>query len=172
MASLALLAPACKGRSGHSAKKTPRELVAALRKAARAGDFKAVYGLLDESSRWSVMSIFQAQQRARALVRKHYPAERQAAELRRTHLVATAADPEAYFAAYGRERRLLERLRDLPAAVAAAVDAGSASSPAWLCKEREGWVYCGLRGELEQLKLRAVRDLETLREGLDLQRGG
>lgn len=151
---------------------TPSEAFAALRQAARAGRARQVFELLDQPTRWSVMSSWRAQREIHQLVRAHYPKGRQARELRRTRHAAAAADAPAFFAAICEAQRLLEPLARLTKIDAvegsgSAVTLISGQLRLAFCRHEKRWGYCGLREKFDQLKLSAARDLDTVRESVE-----
>ncbi|MBK6847567.1 MAG: hypothetical protein IPG96_08550 [Proteobacteria bacterium] len=152
------------------------EVFVALGEAARRGDTKTVFDLLDQQSQWSLMSAFRAQQQQRDNVLAYYPPARQAGELQRTQLLVGVKDVAGYWAAYCRSSGTLGRLARLGAAPGAdpkgeRVAWRSGGEDVALCREGARWTYCGLREALEQLKLKATRDLETVREGVESYKG-
>jgi len=152
--------PGCSGRGAQSAApKSPEQAAAELQRLARAGDAGGVYELLDQDSRWSLMSIHKDQHAICALVRASYPKERQARELERCRLADRARDAKAMFAAYARQEALLAKL------------AGQAPPRAELCQDGAGWRYCGLRAELERLKVKTARDAASIRENAEAFKG-
>jgi hypothetical protein len=154
---LALGVLACRGKPPDPPP-SPEAAWRQLSVAARAGSAERVWTLLDTESRWSLMSIFKDQQRICALVRAHYPKERQGRELERCRLSDGARDAQALFAAWAREQHALEAVAKLP------VDGGARAE---LCREGSGWLYCGLRATLAELKLKTARDAAAIQENAE-----
>lgn len=175
LAVAALLAALAGCRAPSRAPVSPEAALHALADAARAGDLARLYGLLDTPSRWSLMSAYKDQLKLCSLVRAHYPKERQRHELERCRLADGARDVESLFAAWAAERRVVAALAKLPADGKPSVAGERATLPGApavvLCREGEGWLYCGLRDELEQLKLKAARDVATIQENVEAYRG-
>jgi hypothetical protein len=175
LAVAALLAALAGCRTPSRAPASPEAALHALVDAARAGDLAKLYGLLDTPSRWSLMSVYKDQLKLCGLVRAHYPKERQRNELARCRLADGARDVESLFSTWARERGLAATLAKLPAAGKPSVAGERATLPGApaviLCREGEGWLYCGLRDELERLKLKAARDMATIQENVEAYRG-
>jgi len=171
---LALSAAGC--RTAARPPSSPEQTVRELGEAARAQDPVRLFRLLDTESRWSLMSVHKDLLKLCGLVRAHYPKQRQAHELQRCRLADSARDPQAMFALWAKERGLATSLAKLPADAKPTV-AGeratleSAGLRAELCRATEGWTYCGLREELERLKLKAARDVATIQENVEAYRG-
>lgn len=152
---------------------SPERAGAEVAEAARAGKLERVFDLLDKNTRWSIMSVHKDRQQICKLIQDHYPKERQARELRRCHLAAAAADARAFFVAYAKQhKQLVEPLARLQVAGAGhgsgsrvELEGGGQRVP--FCKEDGGWYCCGLRERFERLKLKAARDLMTVRENTE-----
>ncbi len=174
---LALLLVVLAGcRSQAQAPRTPEAALRELGDAARASDLARLQRVLDTESRWSLITIHKDQLKLCGLVRAHYPKERQRLELSRCRLADGARDPEALFATWARERGLVVAFAKLPAEGKATVVGERATFSAaggehTFCREGDGWLYCGLRAELEQLKLKAARDVATVQENVEAYRG-
>ncbi|MBK8481190.1 MAG: hypothetical protein IPL40_08445 [Proteobacteria bacterium] len=152
------------------------EVFVALGEAARRGDAARLLSLLDQESQWSLMSALRAQRQQRDYVLAYYPLARRARELRRTQWMAEAKDVAGYFAAYSRRSGILARLARLGAAPGRAPQGDrvvwrSGEQEVVLCRAGARWVFCGLRESLERLKLKATRDLETVRESVEGEKG-
>jgi hypothetical protein len=168
--------PACRRvPAGPASPPTPEALCSALLAAAQTGDAAAVYGLLDTKSRWSIMSVFQDQQKICSLVRGTYPKDRQARELERCHLADGKKDDGAFFVAYANADRVMERLARLiaskpPAARPIGPDRAVLEIQGTridTCREGAHWTFCGLRPELEKWKVKTARDVATIRESAE-----
>lgn len=156
---------------------TPDEALVAFHKAVQRGRAKPVFALLDQQTKWSVMSTRRAQVKVRSLVRQHYPADRAARELDRTRLAGQARGPAEYFMGVARARGLLvpfSGLGDIDRRDVSGASATLHSGEVALrfCREDAVWRYCGARETFEQLKVRASRDLEIVQEGVDRRQGG
>jgi hypothetical protein len=181
---LVALTCSCK-KSGDGANiepaRSPEAALAGLREAARERNAQTLWHLLDQQTRWSVMSTRRARRRLRRLIEEHYPPQRRAAELRRTELAGKSANAKAYFVQLiaSEQQKLFTPLAalattdkqpDRPGCVRFGPEAPQAQR---FCQGKDGhWYYSGLREHFEQLKLRATRDLETVKEGVSMQGGG
>jgi hypothetical protein len=163
---------------------TPEEAFAELTRAARQGDGGRLYALLDNDSRWSLMSIQRDQREICAIVRSTYPKEHQERELARCRQAAMAKDVEAYFVSYAAGQRLLAPLAALGkmgrrSGSGARVEIEAERGRVAVCEEQRkedgrelrGWVYCGLRPQLEAAKIKAARDLTSVRENAESYKG-
>lgn len=171
-----LLPAACCQRPEQSPA-TPDEALVALDQAVRRGSPKAVFALLDQQTKWSVMSTRRAQIKVRQLVRQHYPADRVARELERTRLAGQSQGPAEYFMGVARARGMLTPLKGLGDIDRREVSGRTATLRSGevglrFCREDAAWRYCGARETFEQLKVRASRDLEVVQEGVDRGLGG
>ena len=124
-----------------------------LRQAVKARDPGLIYDLLDQQSRWSVISIHKDLGKICSLVKTHYPKQRQARELQRCAGAARSRDARAYLAALPWTAELLRPLQG--------------DSIQGLCQQGGAWSYCGLGDGLGRLKVKSARDLATTRENAD-----
>jgi hypothetical protein len=136
---------------------------------------KRIFALLDMKSRWSVMSIYKDQREACRLVHSAYPAARRPRELRRCEGAAAAKDAAAFFGSLARSQGLLHGLDRIGAVGARqrsseGITFESGGQRILLCRDRGGWAFCGLREELEKVKLKTSRDLRTIRENAEVYR--
>jgi hypothetical protein len=144
--------------------KTPAQALSELRRAVGEDDTRRIYQLLDQTSRWSVMTIYRDLRSICHLVRQHYPRERQARELERCRDADQAPKPELYFGKLARTQRLLEPLRGAAG--------GQERLRRALVREGGAWTYSGLKTRLEEIKLKVSRDLQTVRESAEALGGG
>ncbi len=168
-----------------SSRPTPESAVAALARAG--GDAAQLYDLLDQDSRWSVISVHRDLRTICELVRAQYPKDRQAPELHRCRPAELARDPRAFFVSQAAGWGLLGGLSGL---TGKETPQGSGEQrtvpraggpPLLLCQTpAEGkpssapgtsWAYCGAHEELERLKLKTARDLASVQENAEAYRG-
>ncbi|MCC6746627.1 MAG: hypothetical protein IT371_03150 [Deltaproteobacteria bacterium] len=174
---LVALAPVgCRTRGKLQLPKSPEEAYREVAGAIKKGNLVRVFELVDRDSQYAVMSIFEAQGRIAELVRSGYPAERQARELERVQLARQSPDVNVFFVGYVKQTGALAALTGLPEGARAegsgervTMRAGNRAVP--FCKQGDGWVYCGWREQLEEQKLRAIRDLTSVREAVETFRG-
>ena len=148
---------------------TAAEAAQVLANIGREGDARRLFEFLDQESRWSMMTIYRDQRAICSTVRAQYPKERQARELQRCSLAERSSEVGEFFAAYVWAHRLLAPLAKLDPQQAAKatgdrVELGAQGSRVTLCRDAGVFAYCGLRTELEQLKVKTSRDLETVKE--------
>jgi hypothetical protein len=175
----ALLALVCAAAGGCRRGASPPPLPppeAALEALAQVGgDGARLFDLLDQQSRWSVMTVHRDLRHLCELVRAHYPKDRQARELARCHAAEAAPEPRDFF---GRQANAWGVLRGLQGLTGKEGLEGSGEQrtvkglrpPVILCRGPD-WSYCGLREELERIKLRTTRDLATVQENVEAYRG-
>lgn len=104
-----LTGPACRKTK---TKPTAKEQYASWRKAIKNKRCGALYGLIDEKSRWAVMSLVRDARATADLIRKHYPKSRQRGALARVR-PADETSPKEWLTHYCRTRKLLETLAPL-----------------------------------------------------------
>jgi hypothetical protein len=163
---------------------TPEAALQALGRAAQEGDAARLWVLLDQTSRWSLMSVQRDLREICNLVRGSYPREQQARELQRCRQAAEAKTAEELFVAYAKAQRLLQPLARIGApgprrGAGDSLEIESGGTRVALCREqrreareeRAGWAYCGLRAHLDAMKLKAARDLVTVQENVESYKG-
>lgn len=157
--------------------KTPEEAYRRLTEAVAARDGERLFEALDLDTRWSWMSIQRAHREGYDITLSNFPeGHERERQLRRFEAGAHSESAAALFA------------KELPAArwgeLAAALGSGPASAIVITGDTAEaksgagkklsfrksqdknwGWGYAGLAGEAEQLKRRALYDLELIRAG-------
>ena len=150
----------------------------ALRELARVGgDAARLFDLLDQDSRWSVMTVHRDLRALCQLVRTHYPKDRQIRELQRCSAAETAREPRDLFVGQARGWGMLEGIDGLSGKepVQGSGEQRSvtrAGAPALLlCRGGAGWGYCGLREKLDGLKLKTARDLASVQENAEAYKG-
>jgi hypothetical protein len=168
------LAPGCGGGA-----KTPEEAYQRLAEAVTARDARRLYDALDLETRWSWMSVQRAQRESYDIVLSNFPEghERERA-LRRFE---TGAHSESAGELFGRELDpqtmddLGERVAALGPSPVLTAEGTRAESSAPGGKEAGrlvfrktpdrhwGWGYAGLADRAEQIKRRALADLELMR---------
>lgn len=158
---------------------TPEQAFAALTAAAKEGDVGAahIYTLLDERSRWGAISAHKDLRAICALIAAHYPPQGRKREMRRCNLAARAKTTKAWFAAHARRERLFAPLAALTRVEGRSEEGDRATLSSGgrelaFCKQEGAWTYCGLREHFEQLKLKAARDLTTVRENTEAYKQG
>lgn len=139
-----------------SGPRSREQAAALLHEAVTARDPGKIYDLLDQQSRWSVISIHKNLRQICSLVKAHYPKQRRARELERCAAAARVTEPRAYLASLPWTAELLRPL-----------SAGSAAAGEGLCQKDGTWGYCGLAQGLRGLKIKSARDLATTRENAD-----
>ncbi len=153
------LCSACSGKKAREKPAGPRtrdQAAALLAQAVKDKDPGKVFDLLDKQSRWSAISIHKNLKQICALVRSHYPRQRQARELERCAAAARSKDARAYLASLPWTDALLSPL------------SGAGQADKGLCREDDGaWSYCGLDKGLQRIKIKSARDLATTRENAD-----
>lgn len=166
---------ACRTREGQVPPRSPAEALGRLQAAVKADKPGAVWELLDKNTQWSLMSVHKDQRKTCELVRASYPKQRQVRELRRCHAAEVAPDAKAFFIALARRDRaaFLERIVRFKAP-GKAEGAGQRETSLSdgvnrlaFCREEQAWGYCGLRDHVDQLKVKAARDLATVRENIE-----
>lgn len=159
---------------------SPREALSRVVAAARSSNMVQLFGLLDRNTRYSVMSVHRDHKKICELVRARYPKQLQARELSRCHAAASTRDARAFFVAYSARHRDdiiepllrfgLESVKQQDQKQGPRVELASGNGRLAFCKEDGGWCYCGLRERFDQLKLKAARDLTTVRENSESYR--
>ena len=96
----------CRRREPDRPALTPQQALSRTMQAAGSVSLTHLFELLDEKTRWSIMSVYKDQQKMCELIRTHYPKQVQARELRRCHLAASSRDVAAFFAAGWNDRAL------------------------------------------------------------------
>jgi hypothetical protein len=177
MVLMVLIAAGCRTKRPEILPQSPEEAFAELKKASQSTppQVDQLFLVLDRKSRWSLMSVFKDRKQICKLVREHYPRARQARELQRCRMAASSESATAFFAAYARQHKLLEPLTRLGAisgrrGSAQRVELQSQGATLAFCKEPDGWFYCGFSDQLDQLKVKAARDLTTVQENVDAYR--
>lgn len=154
--------------------KTPEEAYQRLSDAVAARDGSQLFDALDLETRWSWMTAHRAHRESYDIVLSNYPEDERDRQLRRFESGATSESAREMFA-----RQLTEQTwTDLKAQLATAgtpqvVGDGNSAEVALpdgrklvLRKgkdKRGGWGYSGLAEAAEQLKRRALADLELIR---------
>ena len=155
--------------TGQALAPSPEEAYAKLAEASKAGQAGVIYDLMSTTSRWAVMSIFKDQKTMCGLIQEHYPADRQAAELRRCKGAYEAKDERAFFEVMARELDLFKSLKHLGKMGTVSkkdkrAEIGGGADKVAFCQEEKGWGYCGLEAWLERIKVRTARDLTSVKE--------
>lgn len=174
---LALLATA--GGCNRPAK-TPEEAWKRFTAAVKERDARALYHALDLPTRWSWMTVRRSQREAHDIVLSNFPeGPVRDQQLRRFEAAALAQSEADLFASWLPADRWNELGRDLPEGSAptseGADSARVAGKPGQSWSLRRGddgaWGFAGLAEEAEQVKRRALADLEQARNNAaDLER--
>jgi len=146
--------------------KTPEQVLSDLKQAIAHKDTGKIYAMLDQQSRWSVMSIYRDQKTICSLVRAHYPQKRQARELDRCSDAVRCKNVDSFFSVLTRKHKLLVSLSRLPDEDISEEDKahGERKDRGPFTKEGGYWYYAGLRQELKSIKVKIARDLVTIKE--------
>jgi hypothetical protein len=164
----------------NDAPSTPEQALEAVAAAMRAdGGARSIYDLLDEGTRFSIMSAHKDLQRICTLVRAHYPKHLQAREVRRCDLASRAQNAKVWFIAYARRNRLLDHLKRAEKtgkrrgpSRGDRVELESAGGSLAFCREEGVWTFCGLRQHFDKLKVKTARDLTTVGENVEAYKEG
>lgn len=173
--------PACKRKQRQVVPRTPARCLTELGRAAASDDAGRVHDLLDERSRWSIISAHKALKKMCAQIEAHYPAAQRARASARCHLAASVNTPRAYFQLLARREGLVKQLRGV-----ARIEAGAVPEPKQqqlqltvpgggqvrLCEDDGVWGLCSWRARFDQLKVKAARDLATVEENVATYRRG
>ncbi len=165
-----------KNRHGQGVARTVEATFRDLIRTAQDKSSDRLFDLLDTESRWSIMSLVKDQKTICELVKSYYPQNLQARELTRCQLAAQSKDVKAYFAAYVKANRLLVPLDHLGEIEATQregdrMEVKSQGQRLVFCKEGQTWGYCGLRADLDRQKIKAARDLFTVKENVETFKG-
>ena len=152
---------------------SPEACLERMVKAARAGAWGDVFGLLGQDSRWSYISWHTSLKEVCRLVRAHYPEGRRARALQRCQEAAKHDDAEDLFAAGSGRRPPLDRLAAAGKVTGRKSGGGRVTlqvgKAAFIfCPEKVGWGYCGLDQAYRLLKIKAARDLASVKENAEV----
>jgi hypothetical protein len=86
---------------------------AELRSLAAKQDCGRLFRVLDLKSRWAAMSLLRDARRVEALVKAHYPPERQERALARVRMAATARNAGQWVKRFCMREKLMNQLKDL-----------------------------------------------------------
>lgn len=166
----------CRRNSTVRGARSPEQAFTDLAQLVREHKTSRIYDLLDNESRWSLMTILRDQRAICDLVRTQYPQNRQARELLRCQLSARAKDARDLFEAYARAYQVLTPLEHLSSiskkqGTFDRVEIESQGVKLMFCREGAGWFFCGLRSQLEALKVKSARDLISIKENADSFKG-
>jgi hypothetical protein len=159
--------------------KTPEQAFRDLERAIASGDAVAVYGLVDQPTRWSIQSALKDQRLQRTIITAKYPeaeAQKALAMLR----AAEETDPAQYFKRINDERHVVEayrkRLGSVSGPIKNKIDGPDAmwvarqdGMPFHFSKNRDGsWGWSELRGDWELEKDRAQHAVQTVQDNAKL----
>jgi len=159
--------------------KTPEQAFRGLERAIAAGDAVAVYGLVDQQTRWSIQSALKDQRLQRTIITAKYP-EAEAQKALGTLRAAEETDPAQYFKRVNDERHVVEafrkRLGSVSGPIMNKIDGPDAAwvarqdgMPFHFTKNRDGsWGWSELRGDWELEKDRAQHAVKTVQENAKL----
>lgn len=105
----------CGCRNEKSKKPSLPEVHSRWRKMIANKECAELFGLLDQKSRWAVISLVRDANEVAKLVEAHYPANRRARALARVSLARSSSGPAEWLAGYCRKRDLLKLLAPLAA---------------------------------------------------------
>jgi hypothetical protein len=155
---------------------TPEQGLAELARAG--GDARLVFDVMDQDSRWSVITAHRDLRAICQLVRAHYPKDRQPRELRRCQTAEAVREPRDFFASQASGWGLLGGLSGLTGKepLQGQGDRRTVARPGQpaliFCRNGADWSYCGAREELERLKVKTSRDLASVQENTEAYKGG
>jgi hypothetical protein len=159
--------------------KTPEQAFLQLERAIAAGDAVAVYGLVDQKTRWSIQSALKDQRLERTIISAKYPeaeAQKALASLR----AAEETDPAQYFKRVNDERHVVEAFRKRLGSVSGPIkNKIDGPDSAWVAREdgmpfhfsknRDGsWGWMELRGDWDLEKDRAQHAVKTVQDNAKL----
>ncbi|MCU1279601.1 MAG: hypothetical protein JWM53_3147 [bacterium] len=159
--------------------KTPEQAFQQLERAIAAGDAQAVYGLVDQQTRWSIQSALKDQRLQRTIITAKYP-EAEAQKALATLRAAEETDAAPYFKRVNDERHVVEafrkRLGSVSGPIKSKIDGADAvwvarqdGMPFHFAKNRDGsWGWMELRGDWELEKDRAQHAVKTVQENAKL----
>jgi hypothetical protein len=159
--------------------KTPEQAFQQLERAIAAGDAVAVYGLVDQPTRWSIQSALKDQRLERTIIDAKYP-EAEAQKALATLRAAEETDAAQYFKRVNDERHVVEayrkRLGSVSGPIKSKIDGADAvwvarqdGMPFHFAKNRDGsWGWSELRGDWELEKDRAQHAVKTVQENAKL----
>jgi len=159
--------------------KTPEQAFQQLERAIAAGDAAAVYGLVDQQTRWSIQSALKDQRLQRTIITAKYP-DAEAQKALATLRAAEETDAAQYFKRVNDERRVVEayrkRLGSVSGPIKNKIDGPDAAwvarqdgMPFHFAKNRDGsWGWMELRGDWELEKDRAQHAVTTVQENAKL----
>ncbi len=154
-------------------KKTAEETYKAWSDAIQKNRCEDIYDLLDEKSRWAVMSLVKDTGKAAALIKKHYPKNRKQGALARLG-PAAGASPQKWMTRHCRQNRLLQKLKPFsgaPKKTQKNKDVFRVTTPsgevATLIRDKYGrWGCSALKEHLEKVQVRMVNILKLTRENV------
>lgn len=159
--------------------KTPEQAFQQLERAIAAGDAVAVYGLVDQPTRWSIQSALKDQRLQRTIISAKYP-EAEAQKALATLRAAEETDAAQYFKRVNDERHVVEafrkRLGSVSGPIKSKIDGADAvwvarqdGMPFHFAKNRDGsWGWSELRGDWELEKDRAQHAVKTVQDNAKL----
>ena len=174
MALVLVLAAGCSRGS-----KTPEQAFRGVERAVAAGDAAAIYGLVDQQTRWAIQSTLKDQQLQRTIIQAKYPeaeAQKALAPLR----AAAESDPALYFKRINDDRHVVEafrkRLGSVSGPIKSKIDGPDAvwvarqdGMPFHFAKNKDGtWGWSELRGDWSLEQDRAQHAVKTVQENAKL----
>jgi len=154
-------------------KQTAEETYKAWSDAIQKNRCKDIYDLLDEKSRWAVMSLVKDTGKAAALIKKHYPKSRKQGALARLG-PAAGASPQKWMTRHCRHNKLLQKLKvfsGAPKKTQKNKNVFRVTTPsgeeATLIRDKYGrWGCNALQEHLEKVQIRMVNILKLTRENV------
>ncbi|HEY2743039.1 MAG TPA: hypothetical protein VGL86_00390 [Polyangia bacterium] len=159
--------------------KTPEQAFRGLERAIAAGDAAAVYGLVDEQTRWAIQSTHRDQRLMRTIIAAKYP-EAEAQKALATLRAAEEPDPAQYYKRIDDERGVVKafrkRLGSVSGPIMSKIDgpdkvwvARQDGMPFHFAKNKNGtWGWCELRGDWALEQDRAQHAVQTVQENAKL----
>jgi hypothetical protein len=159
--------------------KTPEQAFTQLERAIAAGDAVAVYGLVDQQTRWSIQSALKDQRLQRTIITAKYP-EAEAQKALATLRAAEETEPAQYFKRINDDRHTVEsyrkRLGSVSGPIKNKIDGPDAAwvarqdgMPFHFAKNSDGsWGWSELRGDWDLERDRAQHAVKTVQENAKL----
>jgi hypothetical protein len=159
--------------------KTPEQAFRGVERAVAAGDAAAIYGLVDQQTRWAIQSTLKDQQLQRTIIQAKYP-EAEAQKALATLRAAEESQPALYFKRINDDRHVVEafrkRLGSVSGPIKSKIDGPDAvwvarqdGMPFHFAKNKDGtWGWSELRGDWALEQDRAQHAVKTVQENAKL----
>lgn len=154
-------------------KQTAEETYKAWSDAIQNNRCEEIYDLLDEKSRWAVMSLVKDTGKAAGLIKKHYPKSRKQGALARLG-PAAGASPQKWMTRHCRHNKLLQKLKPFSGAPKKTqknknvfrVMTPSGQEAVFIRDKYGRWGCNALKEHLEKVQVRMVNILKLTRENV------